>query len=75
MINVYVMAWFENLIVSDLFFYSPNWVGLCHLWFWREFALSSFYYRWYFCWCFWCTFWFTRKHAFRAHIKLDNICK
>ncbi|KAM0999488.1 hypothetical protein ACFX2A_006347 [Malus domestica] len=52
-----------------------NWFPISHVWFWWEFAFSSFYSIWYFCWCFWCTFGFTRKHAFRAHIKLDNVCK
>ncbi|CAN6556691.1 unnamed protein product [Malus baccata var. baccata] len=52
-----------------------NWFPISHVWFCWEFAFSSFYSIWYFCWCFWCTFWFTRKHAFRAHIKLDNVCK
>ncbi|XP_050112744.1 uncharacterized protein LOC126591193 [Malus sylvestris] len=32
--------------------FISNWFPISHVWFWWEFAFSSFYSIWYFCWCF-----------------------
>jgi len=70
-----------TISVSDCNFYvglsfgSSNWISVCDIRFWRQFAVCSIHTRGNLGWCFWCIIWLTGRHVIGALDKLDNICQ